>query len=397
MTSTPRRERDHVIDFLRGLALITILLNHFSGFAYRLGYAGFAFPTMTMVGYSSAAEVFFLFSGYLVGLVHVGQRAEVDWRRATLRIVGRMAQIYSMALAVWVLLLALVSVASPDELTAVGLTALAGQPALAARDLLLMREAPMIIDILFVYVLYMGLTPLLIPVLRRLRGRFIVPLLALYGLSQALPELGDVGAGPWNRLAWALPFFGGMTLAVSGALERARDWAGRHPRAIWPLAGALALFTVVFLLDAWGRRLGVVFDLPGADKRHLGPVRVLHVVVVLATAFVFFWRRPRLVASAAGRVICAAGANSLEVFAFGAAYCYGAVLLWHQALPGNGGYVALSLLGIALTLVLGWALSARKRVISTRATAPVARAESLIHGGVHGLAAHEVQPASTGH
>ena len=55
-----RKERDQAIDILRGLALITITVNHITGFAFRLGLTGMAFPTLSHWGFSTAAEIFFM-------------------------------------------------------------------------------------------------------------------------------------------------------------------------------------------------------------------------------------------------------------------------------------------------------------------------------------------------
>ena len=70
------RQRDNNLDVIRGLALATITVNHFSALVGELGYRGAQFPTFTHFGYSSAAEIFFLMSGYLLGVLYLQPAAD---------------------------------------------------------------------------------------------------------------------------------------------------------------------------------------------------------------------------------------------------------------------------------------------------------------------------------
>ena len=70
----PSRARDHRIDFLRGLALVTIFINHVPG--TLLGAY-----TSRNFGFSDAAEAFVLISGISTGLAYSPFRnPKPDWR-----------------------------------------------------------------------------------------------------------------------------------------------------------------------------------------------------------------------------------------------------------------------------------------------------------------------------
>ena len=65
-------QRDLRIDIGRGLGVLMIALDHLAGAVDRLLPDQFvvAFVTWSRIGWSSAAEFFVFFSGYLVGLVY---------------------------------------------------------------------------------------------------------------------------------------------------------------------------------------------------------------------------------------------------------------------------------------------------------------------------------------
>lgn len=77
-SSARKPSRDLAIDAVRGIALITITMNHLTGTVVNMGMDGFKYPTPTERGISSAAEVFFLLSGYLVGAVYLSRTASID-------------------------------------------------------------------------------------------------------------------------------------------------------------------------------------------------------------------------------------------------------------------------------------------------------------------------------
>ena len=62
--------RDSRIDTIRGFAMVTIIINHFSFLSAELGMTGPQIPTTTTFSVSSAAEIFVALSGYMVGMVY---------------------------------------------------------------------------------------------------------------------------------------------------------------------------------------------------------------------------------------------------------------------------------------------------------------------------------------
>src|SRR3954471_15564328 len=105
--------RDTKIDVLRGLAIFTITLNHFTWLASDLGLEARAFPTLTQFGFSSSAEIFFLLSGYLVGQVYTGIYRKYGLARMVGKCLDRAYKLYVYNLILLGVCVAITAVAAP--------------------------------------------------------------------------------------------------------------------------------------------------------------------------------------------------------------------------------------------------------------------------------------------
>jgi len=65
--------RDNRIDLIRGFAMVTICVNHITWMLGKVESVSLKIPTLTHYGYSSAAEIFFFMSGYMVGMVYLNK------------------------------------------------------------------------------------------------------------------------------------------------------------------------------------------------------------------------------------------------------------------------------------------------------------------------------------
>lgn len=363
--------RIEALDFVRGLCLLVIAFDHTSSFARKLGYDGREWFTPTMLGYSSAAELFLFVSGALIGILHT--RPGVTFAQRFVRLSHRAGHLYLYNALAFVALLAICSIMLPSSLEALGLADHVQRPDDSALSFLLLANSPPLLDILSLYVAYLLVSIVFVPLAQRAAPLAFGLTLGLYLLCQlpaARAALGLHGEGyGLNPFAWQLCFMGGLLCGRLGVLDRLERWM-RRPAAAVAVLGALALATVAFVAD---RKLGLS-DAWWWDKHQLGLLRIPHAALVLAA---YFWlsaalrdRRMPRPAPALHEVFASMGRHSLEVFTAGILLTYAAALLVGRLDLGTAGYF-LTLLCLAAVLwgfsrYLAW----RRRVSRSRTAQP---------------------------
>ncbi|MCW7538739.1 OpgC domain-containing protein [Aquabacterium sp. A7-Y] len=387
--SSVPRGRDTRLDLIRGLAVLTITLNHQGALTHLVGRDGRDVPTLTHLGYSSAAELFFLLSGYLIGKLYLSRDQEGWWVGASKRVMERSLKLY-MWNGVLFLLLAAIVLFGPHALRqATNYHLLASDGLRAVAEFALLYRRPKFLDILQVYCLFMWTAPLLFLVLR-ISARLALLLLVLpYVLVQIDPTLLPLDSrlgGAFHPFAWQLVFFGGMLAGRLDLLGRFTRWLEDKPqRAAWLLALLLGSF-VLCRVDRSNLLLGAYFDMPGVDKRTAGPVRLLHAVLVLLTLLALPTRWPAILSHPLARMVSNVGAHSLHAFCASIVLNYLAALMW-LARPADSTYFALAFGSLALLLLLGQVLTAWKRP-AARAPAQTALAPAPAAAPAPPAAAH---------
>jgi hypothetical protein len=312
---------------LRGLALLIIFVDHIPGII-------FSGMTPQAFGYADAAEAFVLIAGISAYHAYNARMGEVGFVRGSLPILNRVWQLYVTHLALVVLVAGIAAYAArrfadPNYLEAMGFDIFLADPALAIVGVVTLTFLPNYLDILPLYMVALGLLPL---VLLALRVNVAIPLalsFALYVAAQAtgvnLPNIQASRVWFFNPFAWQFLFVAGVALAhlgASGALDRffARR---RLVQAVTLLAAAYVLLSLVSVApwrqipDLANFRLIDPNDLPVADKTNLSPLRLLD-------AFAKAWLIAALVPQAAGwlsrwplALLAIAGRQSLPVFVLG--------------------------------------------------------------------------------
>src|SRR5262245_10988696 len=240
--------RDLRIDWLRGLAMTCVIINH-SKLSSLLSW--FSYERFWVV---TAAEVFVVLSGVVLGMVY-GRRLVRDGWRAVVRGLGRRAALlYFTYVGVTVSIVALsilgtdVSfVTASDGHTPDWFLAPQTMTAEAWRDVLLMRAGPWVFEIIGMYVWLVAAAVPCLLILHRIGWR---PLLAAswavylwYRIQpHALTGAGFEAAFP--LLAWQLLFIHGITIGYHRAAISAfaARMPGIVPRAAVIMASAFALF-----------------------------------------------------------------------------------------------------------------------------------------------------------
>ncbi len=237
--SLVRPGRDLRIDFLRGLALWFIFINHTPG--NLLGRA-----TVSNFALSDASEAFVLLAGYSSGIVYGRVMEKEGWSVAAARIAGRCGTLYVAHIFLFVVFTAQVglSVAALDAamyLDELALDPFGQEPYRALLEALLLRYQPAFLDILPLYIVVLAIFALALPLLRW-------PLLllalsvAVYVVARWLP----LGPPAWRAPGWFFNPFAWQLLFIIGAVLGRTDPATLARRFPWnPWIGALAVSLLV--------------------------------------------------------------------------------------------------------------------------------------------------------
>lgn len=382
-------ERDQAIDILRGFALVTITVNHLTGITYRNGMEGTPFPTLSHWGFSSAAEIFFLISGYLVGAIYLRADRIVRLDVFARKMAARAARLY---LYNGLLFLSVISICwlSPRLalLSFFDYFIEGGGPAWLSFAALYLQ--PYCLEILAVYILMLLAAPLFAWGLIRQPWVAIGLSLALYACAYEYHWLklpGGTPAGDWrwnfSPASWQFLFFGALAAGRYRLLDRLKALFVRDRR--W-FGGAVALFaglTLLFLAQTELKAYGVDFTLWGQSKVRVGPTRILHALSACWLILGIFWLWPGLQRTWLARQTAAIGSRSLQSFVASVVITYAAGLIWVESGPTYNSYLVLCISSVVALGVFvqahrlweerprfGLAAQAARRPLPRRAVAP---------------------------
>jgi len=313
--------RDVRIDFLRGLALIFIFVDHVPNNLLSL-------VTLRAYAFADAAELFFFLSGFVAALVYGRMAAIKGFFAASWRIWRRAWVLYVAQILLFMFLVAEISlvVAGTGHGYYNGqfrIGAFLAQPDSAIVHALLLRYQPAYLDVLPVYVLLLAGFPLVLLGLARNVWFVLVPSAALYLAVQVwavTPHTFPSGEG-WffNPLAWQFLFVLGASLGHPRMKDRwtfvGNRWLLRGAIVFAGLAAALQLPEAVRIL--WPHLPSVrPFTLP-LDKSALEPLRIVSFLAVAVIARRYMPADATLTRTAFARPVILCGRHSLHIFCLG--------------------------------------------------------------------------------
>ena len=338
------RGRDHRIDWLRGIALVSIFINHMPGNRFENW-------TTRNFGFSDAAELFVLLAGMAAAFAFFPRMLKGDLPGVAHKALRRAGILYSMHIvstlaAVGVFAGAAWLIANDDILELIGVAPILAEPLTGLKGILLGGHQLGYFNILPLYVFLILLVPgymwLAAKDLRALMGVSLSLYLAAHLLPIDMPNFPTDDGWFFNPFAWQLLFASGIALGVMRVRGQSVPW---HPVA-GVIAGAYVLFAAVWMIGDMGGR--VSFDLlphwiDTLAKSTLPASRYLH---IMALAYLLghspVW--PWLKRFGAKNFLTEMGRNSLPVFVFG-------------SLLSMVGYITLvhtgSLLWLELVLTVG--------------------------------------------
>jgi hypothetical protein len=378
--------RDFRIDWLRGLAMTCVIINH-SKMSSLLSW--FSYERFWVV---TAAEVFVVLSGAVLGMVYGKRLVRDGWRAVvqglSLRALTLYAAFVAVTLSVLVISLAGIDVSSVttgNERAAAWFLDARTMSAAAWRDVGLMRYGPWPFEIVGLYV---WLVAAAIPCLLALHFAGWRPVLAvswiLYVWYRIAPHhLTTAGfESVFPLLAWQLLFIHG--LAIGYHRERVSAFVARWRKAATIVgAGAVAALMVFALSNPWSDgpawlRLGVVPPQRFAylyghffSLTDLGIGRLLNLAMGLPLGYAVLtwgWR----IARPLGIVFVTLGQRSLGAFVL---HVYGILLL--SALPHADELWTNTLVQLTLIVAIVTLLNGMQRVRESRRASGLATARPL--------------------
>lgn len=237
MSNVPLADRDHRIDFFRGVALIAIFINH-------IPENLFALLTTRNIGFSDASEIFIFLSGFSAAMVFTRRRATRGWTFASLEALRSVWTLYIVHIFVFVLFIAQVAVtaqtfSNPMYVDEMKIGDFLAEPHVAVVEALLLRFQPRFLDILPLYIALLLTTPALLAVPARFAW---ITLAVSFALYVAVPVFDlrplaypDDREWTFNPIAWQFLFVIGVYLGRGD-----RDRPIVLPRSRWLLIPVLA-------------------------------------------------------------------------------------------------------------------------------------------------------------
>jgi hypothetical protein len=393
------KRRDPVLDFWRGLALCVLCVDHVEEMA---GVQALSYLTYAPVGVSTGAALFVFVSGTALGYAFLPFYERAGYFRLHARCLLRGWQLYlfnAFGLVATVALVTLLgSLLGPGSPQA----SIALSNGIVARFAVFRWNASYF-DILPLYIIMLAMVPPLFAAFVRAPALGLGVSASLWLGTQWL-HLHGMGAPTafglalyYNPLAWQFLFALGLLTGIRK--RQGLSWPRLEGKWLYAAIACLVILGLWYkgarinvMLGLVGHPTfvhgrGVSYDVPWIDKSTLGPLRILH-FLLLARVVTQFWpgRRGRS-STASLEPLATCGRHGLDLFVFTtiASYAAGA------AVPALGGGRPLVLAAdvtalaamIGLAYVLEWKkdlpLAARKAQ-----TAGAAAAAEVAAPGPHG-------------
>ncbi len=281
-------KRDLRIDFLRGLAVAAMVVDHVGGDTLLTALTG------ANKSFVSAAEAFVFLSGTVLGMVYSQRLPREGVRGATEKLLARAWTLYSSSVDLALAFYALYAHTNL-RLWVERSSAAVSDPTSEVLEILTLRRAFHGSDVLIMYTAMLATAPVIVYLLHKRRTSLVLAASAtLWALQQLSPA---VSAHLWQVADSSFPVFSWQLLMVLGLV------VGFHYRAIssWLLdqrrtgpivAGAFALFLALMSLYRYQAARIITLG-PGRpvaieslfDKTNLAPGRVLAFLSLAVVAY----------------------------------------------------------------------------------------------------------------
>jgi hypothetical protein len=324
VTGTARR--DIRIDVIRGLGILMIAVDHFSMLALKVAPQPFTQPFITWrnLGWSSAAEFFVFYSGYVVGKAFMPTLAEKGIAVLQARCWYRAWQIYAANVLTYCATMLLLSLPFLVDVRTFEIGRLGVHPSDGLKSdlvsFLTLQRLPMFLDVLPLYSVLLVLAGALL-IVARVNAPIAVLLSGiLWFLAQWRADIYFFPDWTFNPFAWQLLFL----LGIVGSRGLPELIARMGRRLLVPAGLLLTLALALKTLGHFGwspLSIGAI-AFAGFDKTSLGPIRLCHFLVCVVLVSLLMPAPERLSRWRAARVIARVGRYSLECFCLSIVLAY---------------------------------------------------------------------------
>lgn len=353
--------RDHRVDFLRGLALAMIFINHVPGNFY----ASF---TTSNFGFSDAAEIFVLAAGFASANAYFPRFSQGEAGSASLSALRRSAVIYMSHILTTVMALALFSTAAlfferpgyvHDMIYNMGLKPVFEDTASGFLGLVLLGHQLGYFNILPMYVVFLAMLPAMMWLAKvSLKLLFAASLLlwlaaGWYGIN--IPNFPIEGDWFFNPFAWQFLFVLGF---ISGQWAREGRMPAFRPWLFW-LAIAYLIFSCAWIklgFSAWKPADTLIPQhLWNFDKTYFALPRVFH-ILALAYAVMISPLGEVLRRIPQSNPLTVMGRHSLPVFCAGSLLAMTGAILRYEWGGGAWGDTMITLANLVIPMLLAYLL-----------------------------------------
>jgi hypothetical protein len=319
-----RTGRDRRLDLFRGLSLLFILIDHIPNNVL-------SYITLHSIAFFDAAEVFVFISGYAAATVYGRALQRQGGIAATGQIYRRIWQLYVAHIFIFVILAAEVcyatlNVQNQSYSEDFGIDNFIDEPQVAIIKVLLLQYQPQFLDILPLYMVLLGVFPVVLLLLKRCLPLPLVLSGAIYLLTLHFGwephSYPDNEAWYFNPLAWQFLFVIGATAGYSPyssqVLPLYSSWLPKLAIVITIAVGIINIsWTIHGAYDAFPGLLLQELSPFVADKTNLAPLRLISFLVLAVTTVHFVGHNSRLLRCRIAQLIIRCGQHSLQVFCLG--------------------------------------------------------------------------------
>lgn len=363
--------RDHRVDFLRGLALAMIFINHVPGNLY----ANF---TTSNFGFSDAAEIFVLLAGFASANAYFPRFSRGEAWNASFGALKRAFVLYMSHIVTTMMALALFCAAAIfferpgyvyDMIYNMGLAPLFKDTASALVGMVLFGHQLGYFNILPMYMVFLAMLPAMMWLAKAsLKLLFAASLLlwlaaGWYGLN--IPNYPIPGGWFFNPFAWQLLFVIGF---IAGQWSREGSMPQFNPRLFW-LSIAYLVFSCAWVklgYSAWKPAQTLIPQhLWNFDKTYLALPRLLHIlalsyVVMISPLGEVLRRIPT------SNPLTVMGRHSLPVFCTGSLLAMAGAIVRFEWGGGVLRDTVIILIVITIPMLLAYTLDSRRSVPRSR-------------------------------
>jgi hypothetical protein len=289
-----------------------------------------SYVTLHSIAFSDAAEVFIFISGYAAATVYGRALQRHGGVAATGQICRRIWQLYVAHIFIFVILAAEVCYATlslhQTYSEDFGIDNFIDEPQVAIIKVLLLQYQPQFLDILPIYMILLGVFPVVLLLLQRCLPLPLILSGALYFLTLRFGwqphSYPDNEAWFFNPLAWQFLFVIGATAGYSQhsrwVFPGQGSWLPKLAIAITVAIGIVSIsWTIHGAYDAFPALLSRELSPLVADKSNLAPLRLISFLALAVTVAHFVGRDSGVLRWRAAQLIIRCGQHSLQVFCLG--------------------------------------------------------------------------------